>query len=345
MALKNKILSLDKFIDQALYNKKSGYYMSTDPFGKKGDYITSPNISILFSEMIAVWIILFWKKLKSPKKFNLVELGSGNGEMIYQILRTFKNFPQIKESCKFNILEKSDFLKKIQKKKLKDYNVNWLKDLNDLPNLPSIFIANEFFDALPIKQFIKKKNKWYEKYVKFSNMYNSEFVYNSVNIKQIEKKIGFKISQGQDFIEYSPLATMYLKKISEILKYNLGGLLIIDYGYTDKKMKNTLKSISKHKINNVLDNFGKADITYHINFKLIEKIVNNFGLKVDEITNQKKFLTKLGIFERAEIISKNLTFSNKANIYFRLKKLVDESSMGKLFKVMLVTNKSLKYTD
>ena len=345
MALKNKILSLDKFIDQALYNKKSGYYMSTDPFGKKGDYITSPNISILFSEMIAVWIILFWKKLKSPKKFNLVELGSGNGEMIYQILRTFKNFPQIKESCKFNILEKSDFLKKIQKKKLKDYNVNWLKDLNDLTNLPSIFIANEFFDALPIKQFIKKKNKWYEKYVKFSNMYNSEFVYNSVNIKQIEKKIGFKISQGQDFIEYSPLATMYLKKISEILKYNLGGLLIIDYGYTDKKMKNTLKSISKHKINNVLDNFGKADITYHINFKLIEKIVNNFGLKVDEITNQKKFLTKLGIFERAEIISKNLTFSNKANIYFRLKKLVDESSMGKLFKVMLVTNKSLKYTD
>ena len=345
MALKNKILSLDKFIDQALYNKKSGYYMSTDPFGKKGDYITSPNISILFSEMIAVWIILFWKKLKSPKKFNLVELGSGNGEMIYQILRTFKNFPQIKESCKFNILEKSDFLKKIQKKKLKDYNVNWLKDLNDLTNLPSIFIANEFFDALPIKQFIKKKNKWYEKYVKFSNMYNSEFVYNSVNIKQIEKKIGFKISQGQDFIEYSPLTTMYLKKISKILKYNLGGLLIIDYGYTDKKMKNTLKSISKHKINNVLDNFGKADITYHINFKLIEKIVNNFGLKVDEITNQKKFLTKLGIFERAEIISKNLTFSNKANIYFRLKKLVDESSMGKLFKVMLVTNKSLKYTD
>ena len=113
---KNKILTLDKYINEALYNKKFGYYMTTNPFGKKGDYITSPNISILFSEMIALWIILFWKKLKSPNKFNLVELGAGNGEMIFQILKTFEKFPLIKNSCKINILEKSIYLKKIQKK-------------------------------------------------------------------------------------------------------------------------------------------------------------------------------------------------------------------------------------
>ena len=113
---KNKILTLDKYINEALYNKKFGYYMTTNPFGKKGDYITSPNISILFSEMIALWIILFWKKLKSPNKFNLVELGAGNGEMIFQILKTFEKFPYIKKSCKINILEKSNFLKKMQKK-------------------------------------------------------------------------------------------------------------------------------------------------------------------------------------------------------------------------------------
>jgi len=343
MLKKNKIFTMDKYIDEALYNKKSGYYMKINPFGKKGDYITSPNISVLFSEMIAVWIILFWKKLKSPKKFNLIELGSGNGEMIFQILKTFKKFPSIKESCKINILEKSIFLKKIQKKKLKDYNINWLNSLNNLSNLPSIFIANEFFDALPIKQFVKKKGKWYEKNVKYSKSDEPEFIDTLINIKKIEKKIGFKISRGQKFIEYSPLSIKYLKFISEMIKFKSGGLLIIDYGYTDQKIKNTLKSILKHRLSDVLKNFSKSDITYDINFKLIEKIVKKLGLKVNGITNQKRFLQKLGILERAEIISKNLSFSQKANIYFRVKRLIDENSMGKLFKVMLITEKNIQF--
>ena len=340
---KNKIFTLDKYIDEALYNKKSGYYMKINPFGKNGDYITSPNISVLFSEMIAIWIILFWKKLKSPKKFNLVELGSGNGEMIFQILKTFEKFPLIKETCKINILEKSIFLKKIQKKKLKDYDVNWLNDLSYLSNSPSIFIANEFFDALPIKQFVKKKDKWYEKNIKCSKSDKPKFLDKLINIKKFEKKIGFKISYKQKFIEYSPLSIEYLKFISKIIKHKSGGLLIIDYGYTNQKMKNTLKSISKHKLKNVLENFGKSDISYDINFKLIEKIVTKLGLKVNGITNQKKFLQELGILQRAEIISKNLPFSEKANIYFRVKKLIDENAMGKLFKVMFVSQKKIKF--
>ena len=146
-----KSMPLDQFINIALYEKKSGYYMKNNPFGKKGDYITSPNISVLFSEMIAIWIISFWKNLKCPKKFNLIELGSGNGEMIKQILNTFEKFPLIKKSCKIHILEKSIYLKNIQKEKLKKKNIKWLKNLNELSRNPSIFIANEFFDALPIK--------------------------------------------------------------------------------------------------------------------------------------------------------------------------------------------------
>ena len=340
---KNKIFTIDKYIDEALYNKKSGYYMKVNPFGKKGDYITSPNISVLFSEIITIWIVLFWKKLKSPTKFNLVELGAGNGEMIFQILKTFEKFPLIKESCRINILEKSIYLKKIQKLKLKNYNINWLNDLSHLPNLPSIFIANEFFDALPIKQFIKKKNKWYEKIIKYSKSHKPKFLDILIDIKKFEKKIGFKISHRQKFIEYSPLSTEYLKLISKIIKLNSGGLLIIDYGHTDEKMKNTLKSISKHKLSNVLENFSKSDISYDINFKLIEKIVTKLGLKVNGITSQKNFLQELGILERAEIISKNLPFSEKANIYFRVKKLIDENAMGKLFKVMFVTKKNIKF--
>jgi len=109
---KNNILTVDKYIYEALYNNKSGYYMKGNPFGKSGDYITAPNISILFSEMIAIWIILFWENLKRPKKFNLIELGAGNGEMMKQIIKTFERFLSFKNSCKINILEKSIYLKK-----------------------------------------------------------------------------------------------------------------------------------------------------------------------------------------------------------------------------------------
>ena len=196
---------------------------------------------------------------------------------------------------------------------------------------------------MPIKQLVKKGNKWYEKNVKYSISKVPTFLDKLINIKKFEKKIGFEISDKQNFVEYSPLSIKYLKFISKIIKNKSGGLLIIDYGYTDEKMKNTLKSISKHKMNDVLENFGKSDISYDINFKLIEKIVKKLGLKVNGITSQKKFLQELGILERAEIISKNLPFSKKANIYLRVRKLIDENAMGELFKVMFISKKNIKF--
>ncbi len=335
---KDKIFTLDKYIDEALYNKKSGYYMNSNPFGKNGDYITSPNISVLFSEMIAIWVILLWKNLKCPKKFNLVELGAGNGEMIFQIIKTFEKFPLIKNSCKINILEKSIYLKKIQKKKLKNYNINWINDLSFLSNSPTIFIANEFFDALPIKQFVKKGNKWYEKNVKYSRSKVPIFLDKLINIKKIEKKIGFKISKNQKIIEYSPLGLEYLKVISKKLNAKNGGLLIIDYGYLENSMKDTLMAIKNHNNSNILKEFGNSDITHKLNFNILKKITKNLKLKCQGITTQKKFLTSLGINQRAEILSKNLPFSKKADIYYRLNRLIDKNQMGDLFKVMLVTN-------
>ena len=116
---KNLSLPLDKFINYSLYDKKYGYYMKKDPFGYTGDFITAPNISRLFSEMISIWTISFWQSLGSPKKFNLIELGAGNGEMMKDIIETLQNFPNFFNSCNFIIHEKSPLLVKIQKKKLK----------------------------------------------------------------------------------------------------------------------------------------------------------------------------------------------------------------------------------
>ena len=339
----NKHIPFDKFIDIALYHKKTGYYMKKNPFGKDGDFITAPNISILFSEMLAIWCIAFWEHLGYPKKINIIELGAGNGEMMYQMIKVFERFNKFRESSNYFILEKSQFLKKIQKKKLNSHKITWLNSINKLKNGPNIFLANEFFDALPIKQFIKKNNKWYEKSIKKNNINKYEFVNVITNIKNLEKKIEINLSKNQKIIEFSPLTYDYLNIISKKINTFQGGLLIVDYGYLKKKMRDSLQSIYKHKFNNILDNFSKSDITYNLNFFLLKKIVKKLNLKVAGLTSQRNFLTKLGILERAEILAKNLQFSKKADIYYRIKRLIDRNFMGELFKVMFVTGKNIKF--
>ena len=343
MNLNKKIFALDEFINQALYNPKDGYYMKNNPFGEKGDFITSPNISILFSEMLSIWTILLWQNLKCPKKINLIELGSGNGQMIYDMICTLKNFPKFYKSCNFIILEKSPYLKKIQKEKLQNFKVKWIKNLNEIKKGNNVFIANEFFDALPVKQFFKIKNKWLEKFIILDKNNNKSFINLDSNIKKIEKKVGFKISKNQKVIEYSPQTLEYLKNISKKLINNKGALLIIDYGYLEDSMKDTLIAIKKHAISNLFKEFKNSDITYKLNFKLLKKITNVLKLKCQGITTQRNFLINLGIQQRAEILSRNLPFSKKADIYYRLKRLIDKSQMGSLFKVMLITNKKTNF--
>ncbi len=343
MSLNKNLIALDEFINQALYNKRKGFYMKKNPFGSKGDFITSPNISILFSEMLSVWTIAFWQNLKCPRKINLIELGSGNGQMIYDMINSFKNFPEFYDSCKFYILEKSPYLKKIQKKKLKKFNVKWIRSINDLKNEHNIFIANEFFDALPFKQFFKIGNKWMERFVLVDKNKNKKFTKIVSNINKVEKKLGFKISKNQKIIEYSPLAIKYLKDISKKIDHKKGCLLIIDYGYLDNLMKDTMISIRKHKYANILNTFGNSDITYKLNFKVLKKITKSLKLKCQAITSQRNFLISLGIQKRAEILSKNLPFLKKADIYYRLKRLIDKDQMGNLFKVMLITNKKINF--
>ena len=339
----NNFFTLDKFIEDSLYNKKHGYYMKKNPFGEKGDFITAPNISILFSEMIAIWVISFWEKLDCPEQFNLIELGAGNGEMMKVLVSTFSKFPKFKSSCKINILEKSKLLKQAQRANTGDTEIKWLNDLNELNNFPCIFIANEFFDALPIKQFLKKEKKWYERCVKFINAKKLEYLDVPFDMKKFEKKISFKISYNQKFIEYSPMATKFLKTIIKKIKLNNGGILIIDYAYLEKEMKNTLQAVSRHKYCDVLKDFRNSDITYNLSLNLINKIIKKLSPCSSITTTQKEFLTKLGILDRAEILSKNMPFSQKADIYFRIKRLIDVAQMGHLFKVMFITNYKNKF--
>ena len=172
-----------------------------------------------------------------------------------------------------------------------------------------MYIANEFFDAIPIKQFFKKKDGWIERFVKLKNLKKAEFKEKKTNIKKLEDKLKFKISKNQNVIEYSPEAFKYLKTICEIIQKNDGGILIIDYGYLNSKMHETLQAIKNHKYSNVIEDIGESDITYNINFNLFEKFISQFSNLKSIITNQKKFLTSMGILQRAEMVSKNIPFS------------------------------------
>ena len=189
----NRNLPLDQFIEFALYDKDKGYYMKKNPFGKEGDFITAPNITRLFSEIIAIWVLTFWKSIGSPKKFNLLELGAGNGEMMKVIIETLKNFPECFNNCNFQIHEKSELLKKKQQLNLKPEKIAWIDDIKINNSYPAIFLANEFFDALPIKQFFKRKGEWVERFVNFKKVDQAEFKEQLVDINQIEQILKFEV--------------------------------------------------------------------------------------------------------------------------------------------------------
>ena len=331
-------LPLDKFIEWALYDKNSGYYIKKNPFGKEGDFITAPNITRLFSEIISIWAITFWESIGSPKKFNLIELGAGNGEMMRVITETLKNFPECHNACNFMIHEKSNFLINQQKKKLDAEKISWIKDIKNINSYPTLYLANEFFDAIPIKQFFKKNEGWVERFVELKNSKKAEFKEQKINITKLEQSLNFEISKNQKIIEYSPETFKYLKTICEIIQRNGGGMLIIDYGYLSSKMQETLQAVNNHKYSDVLENIGDSDITYNISFNLFQKFTSQFYNLDSIVTNQKKFLTSMGILQRAEIISKNIPFSKKADLFYRIRRLIDEKQMGELFKVMLIKN-------
>tara|TARA_B100000686_G_scaffold333972_1_gene400532 strand:- start:160 stop:1224 length:1065 start_codon:yes stop_codon:yes gene_type:complete len=340
-----KSIPLDKFINISLYDKKYGYYMTKNPLGEQGDFITAPLISNLFGEMLAVWCVAFWEHLGKPHKFLLVELGPGDGSLCKDLLKIFKKFNNFYNSLEVNLLEISDKLKKNQKAKIKNKKVTWIKNIKEIDRGPIIFIGNEFFDALPIKQILKKKKIFFEKYVTLSNDKKKiRFLHKKANNSLIKRIQNLNLISDGNTIEYPIEAIKFLNTISKkINKFN-GGLLTFDYGYTTKKNQSTLQAVQKHKYINIFSRPHNSDITSHLNFKLFQEILKKNNLNVEKIITQNEFLKKVGILKRANILSKNMTFKEKANMFYRLKKLLDPEEMGYLFKVMFAQKKNNNFS-
>ena len=340
-----KSIPLDKFINIALYDKRFGYYMKKNPFGKDGDFITSPLISNLFGEMLAVWCVSFWEYLGKPKKILLVELGPGEGSLCLDLLKTFKQFKNFYNSLEINLFEISDKLKAIQKAKINNNKVKWIKKINDINYGPVIFLGNEFFDSLPIKQIYKKKNLFFERHVTLAkNKKKIKFFNKKANSNLIKRIKNLDLIPANNIIEYPIEALKFLEAIAKRIEKFDGGLLIFDYGYDVKKNQNTLQSVKSHKYTGLFLEPGSSDISSHINFKLFCKILKKNKLSVKKIVTQSEFLKKIGILERANILSGKMTFKEKANMFYRLKKLLDYNEMGSLFKVLFAQKKGGKFS-
>ena len=340
----SKEIPMDKFVSNLLYDKKYGYYSKKIPFGKNGDFVTAPEISFIFSEILALWVVSFWEYLNKPKIFNLVELGPGSGRMSLTLIKVFKKFPQFFKSTNIFLYEKSKNLKNLQKKILLGKKVKWISNFENIKSGPVIFLGNEFFDAIPIKQYEKVNNKYYEKYVRLEKNSKIKPFLQKTNIKTINQLRKLKLLKNQSFIEYPEQGLKELDLIINVIKRLNGGLILIDYGFLKQEGIDTLQSIKNHKKNIVLNNLGDADITSLVNFNLLKTYFKQKKLKTSTIVTQGFFLKKMGIVDRAEILSKKMSFKDKSELYFSLQRLLSPDQMGELFKVIFTFKFKKKFS-
>lgn len=342
---KKKIIPLDKFIDIALYDKQLGYYENKKIFSRDGDFITSPFISSIFSEMISIWIVSYWIYLKKPKKINILELGPGNGLMINQIINSLKKIKTFDANFNIYLHEKSESLIKVQKENLNNFkNIVWIKNINKIKQYPTIIIANEFFDAFPIKQFFKINSNWHEQCISFKdNIKKIIYCKNKINNNYLKKYSKFFNINKSKIIEYPVKIENYLNSISKIIKKNNGIFLTFDYGYSDIVGKNTLRAIKKHKIVDLLKEYTDCDITFDINFNIPKNIFKKNNIRFIGAVSQNFFLQKLGIMERASQIVKKQNVIDSKNLILSINKLINPKEMGNTFKALAFCNKNCKF--
>ena len=312
-------MPVDEFMQLALVHPEYGYYIKQNPLGAKGDFTTAPEISQVFGELIALWVVDKIVSLNTNQPIQIVELGAGRGTLMADILRVIQKLvPQIYDTLKVVIIETSPALIKIQQQALERHNVTHNSNLGDLPNLPTIFIGNEFFDALPIKQFLELDGQLKEQCIKVDNGHLS---------------FSLDLSKGKIY-EVCPLAQTIMQRVSKhIQAYGVGGLFI-DYGYKQGS-SDTLQAVKNHKYHDVLQDIGDADITAHVDFGALIDIADKHGLSANYST-QGEFLSRLGIDIRTQILCKNKPHQQQLEIQNATSRLISPNQMGELFKVLEV---------
>ena len=329
------------YMQECLAHPEFGYYIVRDPIGLDGDFVTAPEISQMFGEMIGAWVADLWQRLEKPA-FTLLECGPGRGTLMADLLRVCEKVPGFIDHASIHFLETSPELKKRQKETLKDFEITWHQDMMSLPkDKPIICIANEFLDALPVRHLIKDDKGWMERRINTDE--TGKLSYTTLkaddDILDFLPEFAESMMPG-DIVEISPDRLNWLLFFAQMIKDNTGIALFIDYGYDKPDKGETFQAIQRHEFVNPLEQPGQADLTAHVDFSMIELVASQSYLSTYGPVSQCDFLGALGIQTRAQNLSNQVDDKQKKQIEQDLKRLIDRDHMGELFKVMAFANQA-----
>jgi NADH dehydrogenase [ubiquinone] 1 alpha subcomplex assembly factor 7 len=326
-------VTIAQFMELVLQHPEHGYYRHGDRLGPQGDFITAPEISQMFGEIIGLWIAEAWEKAGRPKSFVLLELGPGRGTMMHDLLRAAVHQKGFLKAAKIYLFEGNQTFRAQQAQKLADYKPHWIDDLAKLPKQPLFVVANEFFDALPIRQFEKTSGGWAERVIAYENgafcfaMLPPEASNDMLLRAAGDAKIG-------TVLEANPMAQDILHHLSRHIAKHGGAGLFVDYGYIEAPGRNTFQAQRQHEIISPFDHVGAADLTAHVDFAALRQAVEAGEAKLCGLVGQGMFLHQMGIETRAKQLWIKADNTQRELLEATLHRLVNPSQMGVLFKVL-----------
>ncbi|MDF2688911.1 MAG: methyltransferase [Microvirga sp.] len=315
------------------------YYATRDPLGAAGDFTTAPEISQMFGELIGLWMLEVWNAMGRPV-CRLVELGPGRGTLMADLLRATKLLPDFKEAATVHLVETSPSLRQRQQGALapSGFEIEWHDRLEDVPAGPMLLVANEFFDALPVRQFLATERGWCERLVGLDGE-RLTFGLRS----QPEPALGKPLRLG-DVLEWPAASVDIMSALGQRLARDGGAALVLDYGYWGPAFGDTLQALKSHQPVDPLEEPGEADLTTHVDFHRLAQAAAAQGSRVHGIVAQGEFLQALGIEARAQALKARATPAQAADIDQALARLTERGAtgMGELFKVLAVTHEAIQ---
>jgi len=331
-------ITVADFMTLALGHPEHGYYMKGDPFGTTGDFITAPEISQVFGELIGLWSAMTWQQIGAPAKTILIECGPGRGTLMSDMLRAAKTVPPFLDTIEIHLVETSPAMRERQRTNLTGHTPQWHDSLETVPAGPTILIANEFLDALPIRQLIRTENGWAERRVGLSDKGLVFETGEDVSDTVLPVPLQEAHAPPGTIFETCPAALDFADSLNRRLSTAPGAALLIDYGHVKSGIGDTLQAVRTHKFADVLAHPGDADLTAHVDFDAFGRQLRNGGPRTMGPVTQSAFLSVLGIKERTKQLTTGIAPDMAATLRSGTERLTAQNQMGELFKVMVATH-------
>jgi NADH dehydrogenase [ubiquinone] 1 alpha subcomplex assembly factor 7 len=320
------------------------YYATRDPFGAAGDFITAPEISQIFGELIGVWCAAMWSVTGRPDPVHLVELGPGRGTLMADALRAMKIAPAFRSAVRVHLVETSPLLRAAQERTLTGagVDVHYHHNIGQVPKGPAFFIANEFFDALPVHHYVRGPEGWHERVI---GIQNDALTFGLSPLKTPDFSIPENVRAAPEgsIVELSPESARIAREIAERIQAQTGAALFIDYGYAKPGLGETLQAMRGHAFVDALKDAGEVDLTAHVDFSTLTRAAKQGGASVFGPMTQRDFLLGLGILERSAMLMRQATLEEALALESGTARLTEDTptGMGRLFKVLAVTPRGL----